>query len=208
MSSIDKSSSKKSCGQMLLNLLHSRSGHFLTESGRHSDVWFNSQNLFKEPNQLSPIVSELGKKITRHTFDIVCGPMFGGAQIAKMISDEYDMDYVISERHVTHDVSSPKPIVSYFIPKNSHGQVKGKKIAIVDDIINAGAATKATYDVLISLGAIPVLLGALLVKGDLIYPFISSNNLSLEMISKCDNNMWLPEECPLCAAHQTLESVV
>jgi orotate phosphoribosyltransferase len=78
----------------LLKLLHSRKGHFLTESGRHTDLWFEVDKLFINIDLLQPIVSVLGQKLMTHKFDIICGPMDGGAHIAKMISDEFDVEYI------------------------------------------------------------------------------------------------------------------
>jgi orotate phosphoribosyltransferase len=208
MSASQVNGGTKKFEQLLLDLLHSRSGHFLTESGRHSDVWFDTKWLFLDSELLKPIVTEFGRKLAVHSFDIICGPADGGARIAQMISDGLGIECVVSEREVSRDNTSYTPIVTYSIPLNAHDVIKGKKIAIVDDIINAGVAAKATYHELVKLGAIPVVLGALLIKGDLIYPFIEDRNLSIEMISKCNNNMWLPEDCPLCVSKQPIESVV
>jgi orotate phosphoribosyltransferase len=194
--------------QKLLKLLQSRTGHFLTESRFHTDLWFDTKYLFSDLNQLSPIVKELGKKLLIHKFDLICGPVDGGAKIAQMISKEFKIDFIISERLILNDSVSSKQLIKYSIPENFHNRIKGKKIAIVDDIINAGNATLETYRELINLGSIPVVLGSLIVKSDLIYSFAAKNNLSVEMILKCDNNMWLPQKCPLCDKQLFLESVV
>jgi len=191
----------------LLQLLHPRKGHFLTESGRHTNLWFEIDKLFINVDLIKPIVNVLGEKLMTHRFDIICGPMEGGARIAEMISKEFGVEYVYSERRVTFDKNDVKPLVSYSIPKFMRDRIEGKRIALVDDIINAGAAIKQTFEELIRLEAIPVVMGCLLVKGNLIYPFATGHNLPIEEITKLKNNMWIPQECPLCVSKQPIERV-
>ena len=42
----------------LLNLLHSRQGHFRFESGHHGNLWLDLELLFLRPKAIQPFVDE------------------------------------------------------------------------------------------------------------------------------------------------------
>jgi len=75
----------------------------------------------------------------------------------------------------------------------------GQRIAVVDDVINAGSAVRATLADLDACGAVPVALGALLVLGSAAATFAAGRSLPLVSLATMPNALWAPEECPLCA---------
>ena len=85
--------------------------------------------------------------------------------------------------------------------------VGGKAVAIVDDVVNAGSAVRATLAELRSCGATPVAVGALLVLGSAASSFFAGQAIPLEAIASLPNEAWAPSECPLCAAQTPLEDL-
>jgi len=75
----------------------------------------------------------------------------------------------------------------------------GKRVAIVDDAVNAGSALRGTLRALIEAGAKPAAVGALVVLGDAVLPFLEEEGLALERLASLPNPLWTPAECPLCA---------
>ena len=59
----------------------------------------------------------------------------------------------------------------------------GTVVAIIDDAINAGSATRATFAALTALGAQPVAVGALLILGDTALPFFAASSAVLSSTS-------------------------
>jgi len=55
--------------------------------------------------------------------------------------------------------------VTYRLPGGLRERVRGKTIAVVDDVINAGSAVRGTLAELRACGATPMAVGALLVLG-------------------------------------------
>ena len=96
--------------------------------------------------------------------------------------------------------------MSYAIPDAFHDHLRGRTVAIVDDAINAGSATRATFAALTALGARPVAVGALLILGDTALPFFAANRLAVESVARLANELWEPAACPLCAAGVPLSS--
>jgi orotate phosphoribosyltransferase len=180
--------------EKLLKLLSARRGHFRLESGHHGNLWLDLDALFMQPAKLLPFTRELARRLSAHHADVVVGPLVGGAFIAEMVAAELDVRFAFAERRV--GIGG----VTYTIPDAFHDQLRGRTVAIVDDAINAGSATRATFTALTALGAQPVAVGALLILGDTALPFFAANRLAVESIARLANELWEPAACPLCAA--------
>ena len=95
--------------------------------------------------------------------------------------------------------------IAYRLPLTVAPLVKGKRVAIVDDVINAGSAVRGTYHALTEAGAKPAGVCALLVLGDAAQPFLKSTGMALERLATLPNPLWEPANCPLCAQRIPLE---
>jgi orotate phosphoribosyltransferase len=178
----------------LLDLLSARHGHFRLESGHHGNLWLDLDRLFLRPATLLPFARELARRLAAHRVEVIVGPLSGGALVAQMIATELDLQFAFAERHV--DAQG----VTYALPRSLHDSLRGKAVAIVDDAINAGSATRATYTALTALGARPVVVGSLIILGDMALPFLATNQLAVESIARLANELWEPAVCPLCEA--------
>jgi orotate phosphoribosyltransferase len=190
----------------LLALLAGRRGHFRMESGYHSELWFNLDQLFAEPALLQPHVDELARRLAAHDIDAICGPMTGGAKLAAMIGAKLNIESYHTERFETPNVTGLFP-VRYIFPANLRGSLQDKRVAIVDDAISAGSAVKGTHADLLACGAQTVVCGALIIFGDRADAFASENNLKLETVARMSFGMWKPGECPLCKTGVPIEQV-
>jgi orotate phosphoribosyltransferase len=137
---------------------------------------------------------------------VVCGPLVEGAFVALLVSLEVGCDFAYAERFADTTREGLYP-VEYRLPKALQTAVKDKRVAIVNDVINAGSAVRGTFSDLQALGANVVAIGALLVLGDAITEFAAEHNAALELLEQMPNNLWTPSECPLCAAGMPLEIV-
>jgi orotate phosphoribosyltransferase len=190
----------------LIQLLAGRRGHFQMESGYHSERWFNLDVLFTQPTRLAPFVAELGRRLAAHRIDAVCGPLSGGAKLARDLAPAIGAEFFYSERFEQPGATGLFP-VKYFVPQARRAALAGKRVAIVDDAISAGSAVRGTHADLLRCGAKPVVLGALFVFGDRAARFATENDLGLEAIAPMSFGMWLPGECPLCKAGVPVETV-
>ena len=190
--------------QELMELVHARKGHFLLESGHHGDLWLDLELLCLHPVRIQPFVSELAKRLTEHHLDAVCGPLVEGAFVALLVAVELGVEFMYTERLDTTD-SKDLFSVRYRIPAAQQGMVHGKRIGIVNDVINAGSAVRGTYADLQSHGAQTVAVASLLTLGDSAEQLAKGWNADLVRIASQPNTYWPPSECPLCAAGMSLE---
>jgi len=198
---IDESSQKD-----FLTLLQVRHGHHKLESGHHGNLWLELDQLFLHPKEIQRFVAELAHKLSAFNIDAVCGPMVGGALVAQNIAVELGIEFFYTERAGVQS-SEALYAATYHLPPQLRQLIDGKNIAIVDDVINAGSAVRGTLAELQSFGARPVVIGALLVLGDLGQKYLAERNLPLRSISHLPNEIWEPRDCPLCASQVPLTRI-
>ena len=190
----------------LIQLLDGRHGHFELESGYHAERWFDLDALFERPKALQPFVSALARRLATHAMDTVCGPMTGGAELARLVAAELSLSYCFTERRVD-SAAQGLFTVRYEVPDSQRDGLGGKKVAIVDDAVSAGSAARGTYSDLVACGAQPVVLGALFVFGDNAKSFAAERNMALETLVTMPIGVWRPDECPLCREGKALEKL-
>jgi len=190
----------------LLKILPAQHGHFKLESGHHGNLWLDLERFFLNPKAVQPFIIELAHKLSSFKIDAVCGPMTGGAFIAQVIAVELGIDFLYTER-IAPQNSDALYSVFYKLPNRLREVVNGKNIAIVDDVINAGSAVRGTMNELEALGAKIVAIGSLLVLGETGRKYFAERNLEIQSIAQLKNEIWIPEECPLCKAERTLDQV-
>ncbi len=193
-------------GEKLIAFLAGRRGHFQMESGFHSEQWFELDRLLVQRERLRPFVSALAQRIAVHRIDAVCGPMTGGAELARRIAAEIGAEYFFTERFEPPQATGFFP-VRYTVPAEARERLRGKTVALVDDAISAGSAIRGTHADLIACGARPVAMGALFVFGEAADKFATEHRLGLETIARMSFGIWKPTECPLCRAGIAVEKV-
>ncbi len=191
---------------MFFELTAARRGHFQLESGHHSEVWFDLDDLFAQPIRIEPFVARLANSLRSYDATIVCGPLLGGAFLAQLVAQTLAVEFCFTERVMPSQADGLYP-ASYRLPRALAARVKGKRIAIVDDVMSAGSALRGTYSELLTHGAIPIVAGALLVLGDAGAGFFREQNFAVEAVVQQDYSLWLPSECPHCVAGVPLENV-
>ncbi len=190
----------------LADLVGLRRGHFQFESGHHGDLWLNLETLCSHPNQLDPFVRELAHRLTSHRPEIICGPLNEGAFVGLLVARELRLEFCYTEPHQSAtDPTTKLYPVGYRLPHALRERVHQRRVAIVNDVINAGSAVRGTFAALDASGANIVAIGALLVLGSWSGTFATEHNIPLESLAQSPNNLWMPSECPLCAAGISIE---
>lgn len=192
--------------ESLIDLMAARTGHFRFESGHHGDRWLEPDLLLQRPTELRPFAVTLSQRLRGHFFEVVCGPLTGGAFLAQMVAEQCDVAFAFAERF------APPPSdalyqVRYRIPNALRDGLRGASVAIVNDVTNAGSAVRGTYEDLVACGARPVAFGTLIAFGAWSTRFAQDHDLALEALERLGNNLWTPEECPLCAAGEPLQDL-
>jgi orotate phosphoribosyltransferase len=189
-----------------LELLDRRSGHFQLESGHHGELWLELDALLLRPARLSPFIGTLARGLAATVdLDGVCGPLLGGALIASAVATALDCELYVAEPAAPEGSPDELFRARYAVPQPTRARLAGRRLAVVDDVVNAGSATRATVADLRSGGATVVAIGALLVLGDRASEYAEQQGLPLIYVERLPNRIWEPEACPLCASGEVLE---
>ncbi len=190
----------------VLELLSGREGHFLLESGHHGDLWLDLETLCLHPRRAQALAVELSALLSDLQLDAVCGPLVEGAFVALMVAGQLDIQFTYSERFARPTADGLFP-AGYRVPAGLCQGLRGKRVAIVNDVVNAGSAIRGTFADLEECGANVVAIGTLLVLGSAAAEFAAGRNVPLHSVATLPNHLWTASECPLCESGIPLQDV-
>lgn len=171
-----------------------RRGHFVYESGDHGDMWLALDLLFANPRRLQRAAARLAERLRPLAPEVVCGPLVGGALVGQWVAYELDAIFVVA----TPQPSTPATGPRYGVPPVLRQTLDGKRVAVVDDVINAGAATLATLREVEAWGGRVVGVGALLVRSPGAVDAGQESGLAIEYLAGLSWKTWAADDCPLC----------
>ena len=163
-------------GGGLLDLIPTYDGHFAYASGDHGDLWLDLDALFAHPRRLRPYVTALADLLS--PCEVLCGPLTGGAYLAQFLADALDTGFAWTEgRTLT-------------------GNVMDRRVAIVDDAINAGSAVSAAAEAICAARGQVVAVAALLTLGAAPATVVE---VPVQSLATVPSQLWPAQTCPRCA---------
>ena len=177
-------------------------GHFVFESGDHGDAWLALDLLFADPRRLRRAAGRLAEKLHRYAPDLVCGPLVGGALLGQWVAYELSVPFVYAEPGAATSVGGS----GYAVPPGLRSTVRGKRTVVVDDAINAGAATLAAVREIEALGGTVAAVAALLVRAPGAPKMLARRGLPVAYLLDLPWNTWPAADCPLCRAGVPLDA--
>ena len=186
-----------------LRLAQGRRGHFRLESGHHSALWLDLDALFADPRAIAPFIGALVAQLRDHAVEVVCGPLLGGAFLAQLVAQSLAADFCFTERSAA--MADGLFGTRYELPPAHRPRLRGRRVALVDDVMSAGSALRGTLAAVQAAGAVPVVAGAILVLGDMGAGYFAEQRLPLAAVLRENYELWTPAACPMCRAGQPLE---
>jgi orotate phosphoribosyltransferase len=181
----------------LERLLPARRGHFRLESGHHGDLWLDLELLFLRPAEIRPLAEDLARTLSKYAVEAVCGPLVEGAFLASVVAPILGVSFTYTEGKVALGADGLFP-VEYVLPRALRPKLNGRRVAVVNDVINAGSAVRGTLRSLRECGAEPVVIATLAVLGGSAVILARDAGIALESLASLPNEIWTPSECPLC----------
>lgn len=179
-------------------LLSARRGHFVLESGHHAELWLDLELLCLRPAEVRALAVELAARLRQLQVDAVCGPLIEGAFVAMMVAEELGVPFTYAEGRADPAAQGLFP-VRYVVPAALRPGLNGRRVAVVNDVINAGSAVRGTVADLRACGAEVVAIATLAVLGDSAARFAQELGVPLETLASLPNQVWTAAQCPLCA---------
>ena len=124
----------------------------------------------------------------------VCGPLVGGAFVAQSVAAELDIDFCYTARHAG----------AYELPAAFDAAVRGRSVAVVDDVVNAGSAVLGTAAAVRAAGGLLTSVGAW--SPSVTRPRSAALlDVRFEHLAALPTALWTVTDCPLCAAGAPLD---
>jgi orotate phosphoribosyltransferase len=191
----------------ILEALPARRGHFLLESGYHTDLWFTLDALFVAPHEIAPQVAALAELLRPYSISAICGPLLGGAFLAHALATQMGIRFYFSEP-APSKTDGGLFAAEYRLPPELRRRVRNERIAVVDDIISAGSSVRATGLELSAAGASTLVVGTMVLLGNQATEYFSARGVPLVALAREKFNLWAPAECSLCRTGAPLENPV
>ena len=194
----------------LIKSLPARRGHFLLESGLHSDFWFTLDALFVEPREIAAQVSSLSDLLRPYEISAVCGPLLGGAFLAQAVAACMSVRFYYTQPERPSDTTREGELFAarYRLPPELFRRISNERVAIVDDFISAGSSVRATAAELNEAGATTVVVGTMMLLGNQAVEYFTERAVPVVSVAKQEFHLWAPDECLLCRSGTPLENPV
>ncbi len=120
-------------------------GHFVYTSGKHGDTYFNKDAVFMHTKLASALCEQIAKHYVGQQIDVVIGPVAGGIIMSQWVTDHLSrldkraIMALYADKARVSDDDEPK----FIIKRGYDGQISGRRVLIVDDVLNQGSSIRA-----------------------------------------------------------------
>lgn len=168
--------------------------HFVYISGHHGSGWIDKDAIFPHTEQLAALCRDLAEEVKGWGIETVCGPATGGLIIAEWTAHALGVLALFTE----HDpVPQGQALRGRFVLRRGYDQlVQGKRVLVVDDIVNTGLSLTETAAAVRSAGGHVVGGACLVSRGN-----IDAAGMGLDwFVSLLDYKIpaWPADRCKLC----------
>ena len=198
---LSKSAEKQSAEQTLKLVGAWLTGHFLFTSGLHGSDYMQCQRVLQYPRYGLALAKDLAAELIEKNLipDSVVGPALGAIHWELLVATALDealperppMKAIFAER-VTDETGDQNA----FAIRRGLELKPGEKVLVVEDVTTTGGSARKVVDLVRTLGAEPIAVGAVVDRSgskiDFGIPFIKLITLDLPAYTE--------SECPMCKA--------
>ncbi len=170
--------------------------HFVYVSGDHGSGWIDKDAIYPHTANVERLCRDLADDVREWGIEAVCGPATGGLIIAEWTAHTLGVLSLFTEHDPTPRGNALR---GKFVLRRGYDQmVSGKRVLVVDDIVNTGLSLRETAAAVRAAGG-QVVGGACLVsRGN-----VDAAGLDVERFDyllEYKIPAWPPEKCQLCQA--------
>jgi orotate phosphoribosyltransferase len=167
--------------------------HFVYISGDHGSGWIDKDSIFVDPQRIRRLTQLLANAVKKFDAEILCGPATGGLIVAQWTAFELGLPAVFAE-HTAPRSSQLRGDFTFH--RGYDHRVAGKRVLVVDDVVNTGLSIRQTVAAVKAAGGIVAAAAALVDRGN-----VGAKDLDVPeyvFLLEYDIPDWTAEECPLC----------
>lgn len=168
--------------------------HIVYTSGKHGSSYINKDAVYPDPSRVSQLCASLAEKFRDLPVDLVIAPVIGGVILSQWLA--FHLSKLLKRPILA--VYAEKEEQGFAIKRGYADLVSGKKVLVVEDILNTGGSVRKVVEAVRAIGGEVLGVGALVNRGG-----VTSRELGeiprLETLLKIDLEAWEEKDCPLCA---------
>jgi orotate phosphoribosyltransferase len=168
--------------------------HFVYISGDHGSGWIDKDAIYPHTENIERLCRQMARGVQDWGAEVVCGPATGGLIVAEWAAHELGALSTFTE----HDPSPSEGALRgrFILRRGYDALVHGKRVLVVDDIVNTGLSLRQTVDAVRGSGGLVVGAGCLVSRGN-----VAAAGLGVERyhyLLEYRIPAWPAAECPLC----------
>jgi orotate phosphoribosyltransferase len=170
--------------------------HFVYISGDHGGGWIDKDAIYPHTERIERLCRDMANGVRDWGAEAVCGPATGGLIVAEWTAHELGALSVFTE----HDSATPEgPLRGRFVLRRGYDQVvSGKRVLVVDDIVNTGLSLRQTAEAVRGVGGKVVGAACLVSRGNVDAAGLRVDRFVYLLEYKIP--AWPASACPLCRA--------
>lgn len=133
--------------------------HFVYISGDHGSGWVDKDVIYPDTRKVARLTELLSPAVRRFAPEVVCGPATGGLVISQWLAHHLGVLSVFTEHGST--TTSAELRGDFVLKRHYDLLVRGKRVLVVDDIVNTGHSIVQTAAAVRSAGGTIVAAAAL-----------------------------------------------
>lgn len=177
--------------------------HFVYITGEHGDGWIDKDALFPDTARTNELCAMLATALAGSAAELVCGPATGGLIVSQWTAHHLGVPSLFAEhgKDQGYDpaaaLAADGPLRPPFVLRRGYElAVAGRRVAVVDDVVNTGESIRETVEAVREAGGEVVVVGALCTRGN-----AGPDDLGCETVATlCEISIpsWPAAECKLC----------
>jgi orotate phosphoribosyltransferase len=138
--------------------------HFVYISGDHGSGWIDKDAIYPHTERLERLCRDMAGAVRGWGAEVVCGPAIGGLVVAEWAAHELGALSIFTE----HDPAPEGEVLrGRFVLRRGYDRVvNGKRVLVVDDIVNTGLSLRQTAEAVRGAGGQVVGAACLVSRGN------------------------------------------
>jgi orotate phosphoribosyltransferase len=170
--------------------------HFVYISGDHGSGWIDKDAIYPHTERIERLCRDMAHVVRGWNAEVVCGPATGGLIVAEWTAHELGVLSVFAE----HDPAPPDGALRgrFMLRRGYDRVVSGRRVLIVDDIVNTGLSLRQTAEAVRGAGGEVVGAACLISRGN-----VDAAGLGVSRyryLLEYQIPAWPAAACPLCQA--------
>ncbi len=179
--------------------------HIVYTSGKHGSAYVNKDAVYPYTEDISQLCEAIAGQFFRNNeeVDVVVGPALGGIVLTQWVAHHLTR---LSCSTVLAVYAEKGPDGNFIFTRGYDKLVTGRRVLVVEDILNTGGSVRKVVDLVRQTGGYVVGIGALCNRGGVTIHDVGDSKL----ISLVDISMdaWDANNCPLCAKGLPINTTV